>query len=160
MDRIIGFCKQYRYVLLILILGILLMLIPGRENPVKEAVPTETAQEESLENRLAAILSQMEGVGKTEVLLTVSAGEQTHYQQDEDQVTGSDSGTYRTETILITDGERTERGLVRQVIPPTYQGAIVVCQGGGNPAVRLAVVEAVGNATGLRTDQITVLKMK
>jgi len=41
-----------------------------------------------------------------------------------------------------------------------YRGAVVVCQGGDNASVRLAVVEAVSNATGLTSDRITVLKMK
>lgn len=160
MDRIISLCRQYRYVLLVLAVGIGLMLLPGAEEAPAEDIPAETQQEDSLETRLSAILSHIEGVGKVQVLLTVSAGEQTLYQQDTDQATGSDSGTQRTETILITGGDRQEGGLVRQVIPPTYQGAVVVCQGGGSPSVRLAVVEAVANATGLTADKITVLKMK
>lgn len=161
MDRIIGTFKQYRYVLLVLLVGIGLMLLPSGTKKTEESVSVQSAaSEESLENRLAAILSQMEGVGKAQVLLTVAAGEQTLYVQDENQTTGSDSGTYRSETILVTGSDRDEAGLVRQVLPPTYQGAIVVCQGGGSPAVRLAVVDAVGKATGLSADKITVLKMK
>jgi stage III sporulation protein AG len=49
---------------------------------------------------------------------------------------------------------------VRQVIPPKYQGAIIVCQGAEKATVRLQVVEAVVNVTGLTADKITVLKMK
>jgi stage III sporulation protein AG len=36
----------------------------------------------------------------------------------------------------------------------------VICQGAADPAVRLAVVEAVADATGLGADRISVLKMK
>lgn len=161
MDRIISVCSKYRYVLLIFLVGVCLMLLPAGEKNEKEPEAIRQAiAEESLESRLAAILSQMEGVGKTQVLLTIAAGEQTLYVQDENQSTGSDSGTYRSETILVTGTDREEGGLVRQVLPPTYQGAIVVCQGGGSAAVRLAVVEAVSKATGLSADKITVLKMK
>ena len=39
-------------------------------------------------------------------------------------------------------------------------GAIVVCQGGDNATVRLAIIEAVSNVTGLGADKISVLKMK
>jgi hypothetical protein len=39
-------------------------------------------------------------------------------------------------------------------------GAVIVCQGADKPVVRLAIVEAVADATGLSTDTITVLKMK
>jgi len=49
---------------------------------------------------------------------------------------------------------------VQQVNPPTYLGAVIVCQGADSASVRLAIVSAVGSVTGLSTDKITVLKMK
>ena len=49
---------------------------------------------------------------------------------------------------------------VQQVLPESYRGAIVVCQGADSPAVKLAIVEAVSRATGLGADSISVLKMK
>ena len=55
---------------------------------------------------------------------------------------------------------RKQTGLVQQVNPPTYLGAVIVCQGADSASVRLAIVEAVGSVTGLSTDKITVLKMK
>ena len=72
---------------------------------------------------------------------------------------------YQTEgedekTVLVTGADRSESGLVRTSRSPVYQGAVVVCRGADSPAVRLAIVEAVANATGLGTDRITVLKMK
>jgi len=36
----------------------------------------------------------------------------------------------------------------------------VVCQGADDPAVRLAVSQAVSSVTGISTDRISVLKMK
>jgi len=41
---------------------------------------------------------------------------------------------------------------------PTYRGALVVCQGGGQADVKLAVTEAVAVLTGLPADRITVAK--
>ena len=73
------------------------------------------------------------------------------------QQTGS---TIRKETVILTDSERNQQPLVQQVLPPQYLGAVIVCQGAENAAVRLAVVEAVRNATGLGADKISVLKMK
>ena len=40
----------------------------------------------------------------------------------------------------------------------TYRGALVVCQGGDQAAVRLAVTEAVMALTGLPADRITVVQ--
>ena len=54
----------------------------------------------------------------------------------------------------------TQREGERQVNPPTYLGAVIVCQGADSASVRLAIVSAVCSVTGLSTDKITVLKMK
>ena len=115
-----------------------------------------TSQAEALEE----ILAQISGVGKVRVLLTEAAGAETVYQTDEDRSTSSDSQSLRTETVIITDSDREAHGLVRSVTPPVYLGAIIVCQGGDNPTIRLSIVEAVSNVTGISSDRITVLKMK
>lgn len=161
MDRIVGLCKQYRYVVLVLLIGVGLMLIPSGEDAEAVTQPQpEDAAVPSMEERLASILSQIDGVGRTSVLLTIAAGAETLYEQDEDSTTGADSATHRVETILVTGSDREEKGLIRQINPPIYQGAIIICQGGDSPAIRLAVVDAVSKATGLTADKITVLKMK
>ena len=64
------------------------------------------------------------------------------------------------DTVIITGSDRSQQGLICQQIPPQYLGAVIVCQGADKAAVRLALVEAVSDATGLSTDAITVLKMK
>ena len=93
---------------------------------------------------------------RMQVLLTVAAGEQTIYHSDEN----STDTSVRLETVIITDSQRNQQALVQQVLPESYRGAIVVCQGADSPAVKLAIVEAVSRATGLGADSISVLKMK
>lgn len=152
---------KYKYVLLILVVGILLMCLPERSDETEMPMVQETATvEPGTANALEEILAQIQGVGKVRVLLTESAGAETIYQTDEDSSTSADSQSIRIETVIVSDDSRAESGLVRQVNPPTYLGAVVVCQGGDSPAVQLAVVEAVANATGLSADRIAVLKMK
>ena len=41
---------------------------------------------------------------------------------------------------------------------PTFQGALVVCEGGDDAGVRLLMTQAVSALTGLGTDRITVCK--
>jgi len=161
MERIISLVKQYRYGFLILLLGIGLMLIPTGETDHQDvSVPEAGSREVTLEIRLAEILSRMEGVGRAEVMLTYAVGEETIYETREDTTLSEASESHSREPVVITDTDRAERGLVHQVIPPVFRGAIVVCQGGGSPTVRLAIVEAVSDVTGLSADKITVLKMK
>ena len=160
MDRIIQWIKQYRYVALILLIGMGLMLLPEGKGEKAVSVPEAVPLESSTEEKLAQILSRMEGAGNVEVLLTIASGAETLYESDEDLSTGDTGGTERREVVVITDAQRNEQGLVQQVNPPTYQGAVILCQGADSPAVRLSIVEAVCDATGLSADKITVLKMK
>ena len=142
--------QKYRYVLLVAAAGLVLMLLPGGEDRgVSEPVP-RAAVEESLEDRLEEILSRIRGAGEVAVLLTEARGGEVFYQ------TEGENG----KTVLVTGADRSESGLVRTSVPPSYLGAVVVCQGADRPEVRLEVVNAVAKATGLGTDRITVLKME
>jgi uncharacterized protein with ATP-grasp and redox domains len=110
--------------------------------------------------QLEEILSQVAGAGRVKVLLTVEEGAWTRYQTDSDTQNAGDSRSVRVDTVIVTDRERAQSGLVTQVNPPVYLGAVVVCQGAESAAVRLAITEAVSDATGLTSDKISVLKMK
>ena len=148
---------KYRYVLLVLLVGLVLMLLPTHKETT-ETAPTVSppSQKQDIREELVSILGQIEGVGDVRVMLTVAAGEKTLYQTDAD----ISENASRIETVIVTDANRAEAGLIQQIDPPTYLGAIVVCKGAGNAAVRLAVVEAVSRVTGLGADRISVLKMK
>lgn len=149
--------KKYRWGLLILLVGIFLLTFPEKDAVQQEVLTQEPVMaEKSLEEALEEILSLIDGAGKVSVLLAEGSGEEVLYQTDK---SGS-SDSLRTETVTLTDEERAQSGLVRQVNPPSYRGAIVLCKGADSAAVRLAIIEAVANATGLTTDKISVLKMK
>lgn len=149
---------RYKYVAVILLLGILLMNLPERK--AQPAEPVLAASEEvTIAQQLERILGAMEGVGRVKVLITEESGAETVYQTDLDETDGTDSGTRRVKTVILSAGS-SEDALVRRIIPASYRGAIVVCDGGGNPAVSLAVIQAVSKVTGIGTDRIAVLKMK
>lgn len=157
-----GWLRKYRYPILVLAIGLVLMVLPERneqidQTPVSEAV---TQQNVSVSSELAQILGRIQGVGKVEVMLTVKVGETTVYQSDEDITTSETGSIVRKETVIITDSDRQQQALVSQILPPEYLGAVIVCQGADNMQVRLAVVEAVSKVTGLGADKISVLKMK
>ena len=148
---------KYKYAILILLVGVMLMSFPSPKTqeaqPKEEAAPVEV----DLQKKLEAILSQLAGAGNVRVLLTEATGEEICYQSDE-SANGTES--LKKETVLISDGQRAENGLIRQVNPPRYLGAVVLCQGAGNPDVCFSISKAVASATGLSFDKIVVLKMK
>ena len=154
------FFEKYKYVLLVIVLGLALMLWPTKnaDAPIIQTVP-QPVQQLSITEELSAILAQIRGVGRVKVMLTEQSGSQTHYQTDTSGAQNVDSTTHDSRTVVISSGG-TESGLVTSVSPPVYLGAIVVCQGADDPIVRLAVSQAVSSVTGITTDRISVLKMK
>lgn len=150
--------KKYQWPCLILFVGILLLLIPNgsSKKPEQEGIIEKGDNILSVEETLSEILSMVQGAGKVRVMLTVSSGEETLYQNN---CSISENGNEKQDTVIMTDSERNEKGLVRKIIPPEYLGAIIVCQGADDPTVRLNLIEAVSNVTGLRSDKISILKM-
>ncbi len=147
---------KYRIVILILLVGFLFLCFPTQEEKQEQKITEATPKQESLEDALGRILTNIAGAGKVEVLLTELHGESILYQSNENR----SGDSMRSETVILTNGSREEAGLVRQVDPPVYQGALVVCEGAGNANVRLSIVQAIMSLTGLTSDRITVLKMK
>lgn len=153
-ESVSGFLKKYRFVCIVILAGILLMTLPMGTTQKSTIQPEkQEAKEPSMETRLTNILSQIRGAGTVSVMLTIAAGEETVFASDQ----GS-SG--QKDTVTVTDEDRTETGLVVQVIPPRYLGALVVCHGADDPNVRLAITEAVSSLTGLGANKITIVRMK
>ena len=154
LSKITVLLRKYKYVVLVLVVGFILMVLPTEEKRSEDAAPPGQVTElmPPLEERLSKVLSAVEGIGEIQIVLTVAEGEETVYQ--------TDTTNSQTNTVTVTDASREEKGLIRQTNPSKYLGAVVVCQGGDQPEVRLAVVDAVSKATGLGANQISVLKMK
>ena len=160
--KIKKFTKNYRYVLIILTVGIVLMMLPEVSTLTHKKTVTiqETPLTESAQEKLCSILRKIDGVGEVDVLLTVATEGIVHYQEDTDRKLTNETDDQSHQTVIVTDADRNQTGLVSRQDAPIYRGAVVVCQGGDVPSVRLAVTQAVTSATGLKSDQICVLRMK
>ena len=155
-----NFIKKNRYVAIILIAGILFMCLPTMKKESEDEVEIVPVHNDvSVEEKLGNILTKVDGAGEVQVFLTVASGEQTIYQTNDTLSQDGDSKNSQTDTVTVTDSKRNEQGLIKQVNPPLYQGAIVVCKGADSSAVRLSIVDAVSKVTGLSSDKISVLKM-
>ena len=150
--------KEYKYAAIILAIGLIFMILPGKKTTSTPIIQQEkeVVTSEPLQDLLSAILSSMDGAGKVKVLLTQSEGERTIYQTDLQE----GENNIEESTVIISGAGKEQIGLVKQTLAPKYLGAIILCQGADKASVRLAIVEAVSSATGLSTDKIAVLKMK
>ena len=160
--KIIEIATKYKYALIILLVGLVLLWLPGKNTDTAQTQPItpQPTQMASKQDALAEILQSIQGAGRVKVLLSTASGEETIYQTDSDITTATDNQTTRIDTVIVTDSQRNENGLIRQINPPVYLGAVVVCDGADNATVRLAITQAVAKITGLGADAICVLKMK
>lgn len=110
--------------------------------------PADYAAE--LETRLTALISRVEGAGKTAVMVTLESGSESIYATD------TDSDGSSTHVLLGSGGAD---GLVETVETPRVLGVAVVCEGGGSAAVQSRVTALVQALTGIGTNHITVAKM-
>lgn len=157
---------KYKYILLVILVGLVLMLWPQTEDPQETpnlSTPGEQSDVAALEARIQTLLETMEGVGAARVLLTLETGEETTYAYDrtesQTRTEGSTSATRQQELVTLSEsGGQTPVALHRTA--PVYRGAVVVCQGGGSAAVRLAVTQVIQSLTGISADRIVISKMK
>ena len=166
------------------IAGIVLIFLSSfMSNPTEEDTPITQAQGSLeatnadqyaalLEERLTDIISSIDGVGETRVLITMAQGPEYIYAQDEkvtqentEEVNGEDS--YRTQDKTMIDqsyifvettGGRKQALLTTQ-LEPTVRGVIVVCAGGDNVVIVQKVIEAVCTALDIPSNRVCVLKL-
>jgi len=146
---------KYKYVLLVLAIGLILILLPTGDKDEPTAAETRAealaAPEFSLseqEERLRAVLSDIAGVGEVSVLLSLKSTSRRVLAESGD------------EALVVSQGSGTQSAVDISYTYPEYLGAAVVCSGADNAAVRLTVVNAVKAFTGLTADKISVIKMK
>lgn len=172
-DQVLKKLNQFKFAIAIALVGVVLLMIPtkplaAKQDPATPAPELEPASQaegySTQEQQLAQILSMIDGAGQVQVMLTYKSSEklifqtdttQSVNQKDTDQTTDT-----KTQTVLVSSGSSQQQAVVQQTIYPACQGAVVVCQGAGNPQVKLDVVNAVSSLTGLGSDKITVVKMK
>ena len=158
--RLLRVLDKYKFVALILCIGIVLMLLPvGKTDTYNQKEQTRETQEsfdlDALEHKLEAALSEINGVGTATVVLTLKSSGEDVLAQDVSQGTSMES-----ETVIVSTGSGTEQAVSIKTIYPEFQGALVICDGAGNAGVKLEVLQAVSAITGLSSDKISICRRK
>ena len=152
--------NKFKYTAIVFFIGIVLLLLPQKEATEVPIQSDESqVQNHNLEERLENLLSQMEGAGKVDVLLSYERGEVRDYQEDKTRRQDETREEFQTETVFY-DTQNGDTPVCVSVSYPTYRGAVVVCQGADKASVRFNILKAVSSLTGLGSDHITVIKMK
>lgn len=127
---------------------------------------------EEMENKLKQVLSKINGVGKTEVIITVESSKELVVEKDQPYTrdnlneTDAEGGSRVTtnmvdeeKTVYVKDGDGNEIPFVSKEINPEITGVLVVCQGGGNEQVKKEITESLQALFHLDVHKIKVAKM-
>lgn len=153
------FLRRNRAIALVILAGLLLLLWPEgssgqRQEPQTEPVTAGICEYDlrELEEKLTETLSQIRGAGRTRVMLTLSATGQVRLAESRTQ----EGDTLKTDVVILRRGTNQEGVVEVERQYPVFLGALVVCEGGGEPRVRLELLRAVKALTGLRSEQISI----
>ena len=137
-------------------------LLPSRNSEESAAAVTLTASqvEQALEQRITALLRQVEGVGSCRVMVTLESDARAVYAADTVSSAGADGSTTLSESYLTVDTDAGPVGLLLTRIQPTVKGVAVVCDGGDSDAVRQQVIQVVATAFHISERRVCVAKQK
>lgn len=171
-----------RNILIIFIIGIMIFIladmlnagkkktIDNRENSVEEpaySIPSDYST--VLEKKLEEILSQLKGVGKVNVMITL---------EETTEIVPAFNTTKNNETTKETDSQGGTREIVREdmtiqvvtgdegspivlkEIKPTIKGVIVIAEGAEDLSVKEMLYEAVKTVLGIPGNRVEVYSSK
>lgn len=140
------------------VLGVILMLFPylfypkeKEEEKTKKATENEVYYSEILEKKLTELVEAAEGTGRAKVMISLESTAESVWAKN-----ATDSNSAKSEEhVKVNDGEGEELVLVTEIYP-RVRGVAIVCDGGGNSAVKKRITDIVAAALGISANKIAV----
>lgn len=158
--------------------GVLLIFLsqfwPGSSSkPASSAASAKTSTSDyakQLESSLGGIISNIQGVGRVQVMVTLESGVQYVYEQNQKTTsnrttTSGDAGQTQEntdneqDTVLADNGSGAQQPLIKTEMQPPVRGVVVVCDGGNDPTVQDEVLQTVMTALNLPATSISISPM-
>lgn len=161
--------KKLFIIVVVGILGILLIalseLLPTSESKDKNTEQQTTYvsannYEAVAEKRLKEIISNINGAGRVEVMVTIDSSPEIVYAKNEKEKIKTDekSTEHSYDGSYVVDDN--DNGVVLKTSEPEIRGVIVVCDGGDKPSIKKDITDAVSSVLSIKSNNISVLKMK
>ena len=178
-------------ILILVLIGILLVIVSSffrttsaspsqgssdNKNVKGNAVQTQGSDvqsyEASVKDELRSVLSQVEGVGKIDLIINCEGGEEqvpaeninnsTSNTNEKDNSGGERATTQKNDgkTIVMTnDGDKTTPVIIK-TYKPKITGILIIAEGAENRVTELRIRNAVTNLYNVHEDKVTVYPMK
>lgn len=145
------------------LLGILLIFASeafgNNSKKTKDDSKEYVSYSNEIEEKLANIISSVDGAGKTKVFLTIEESEEYVYAQDLSYNKKDDTQKNEEKEYVIVDGGNGKDGLLIKTVNPKIRGVAIVCEGGDDPTVQQRIYSCVSASLGISTARISISKM-
>ncbi|MDD6213272.1 MAG: hypothetical protein PUB22_09075 [Clostridiales bacterium] len=168
--------KSTKWILFV-VCGVLLLVISWPDGRGSSQESLETAgisdsemrmedYDKQMEQRLVRVLSQIEGAGTVDVMITLRSSTKQILKEDlsvrtsEKDATDQDSNRREEEkeqNVNTFTGEDNDPYVIQEVMPEV-EGVVVVADGAGSAQIRQEIMEAVQALFSVETHKIRVLK--
>ena len=187
-EKLMGTLMKKDRLVIALLVGVLLLVIALPVSDRKEDALTDRRERtdaasirdggdsdaenyaDYLEGKLAAVLSKVEGVGRTEVMVTLASGSERIIEKDTDsesesvQETDSQGGSRSTihnvssKQTVYSGGDGNGEPYVTKEMTPVVEGVVVIAEGGDDAVTVQNITEAVQALFEIDTHKIKVMK--
>ena len=155
----VGFSKPFVLLIIGVVAGIFLIFIGSNEKTdAKEASSSIESDIEltdkyirELENRLALILDNMDGISDVSVIITAKECAEIVYAQDSKYSGGS---LVEKEYVMA---DESGMPIKLKIIYPKIKGVAIVCRGGSNPINRESIVDLVTSLLDISSSSVCVV---
>lgn len=159
-DVISKYCKEQNRSTLVLLLGGIAMilmlgaeLLPSEKKTARQASVFSSADyQQQLETQLEELISQMNGAGKTTVMVTLETGEETVYALDTRMGEAQEQKTH----VLLDDGT----ALTETIYLPQVCGVAILCEGGADVRIIAHITEMVSSLFDIPSNRVCVEQRK
>ncbi|MDD6189758.1 MAG: hypothetical protein PUB32_09335 [Clostridiales bacterium] len=164
-EAVLKLLKKRWLLIAALVLGLVLLCLPGGDGKTMASAKAEDRPEFSLEEeekRISQALEKIAGVGEVSVMLTLKSSVEQRVARDESTQyrTLSEGYELSSESSAVRlQSNSGQEPIVLKYVYPEYKGALVVVEN-VSAAMRLEITNAVASLTGLSTDKISVVPGK
>ena len=153
-----SFLKKEYLLIVVLTVIVVAIFLSGQDlnfNLIDKGEGGDDSYVTNLQNSLKNVLSDVEGAGKINVLITVDGSYEEVVLKNVE--TAVDNGVKTTvESIVLVGG----KPYVIKVNNPKVLGVVVVCEGADVVDVKLKIIEIVTTTLKVDADSVRIIKMK
>lgn len=169
--------KRVRLIVALGILGMALIFFSTLSNPRQE--PQQAMAEASLdeyavsvEGKLYDIISEVRGVGRLKIMVTIESGTEYVYAQakrvttDKSQDLNSEaSGRIQQKEnieqsyVMVENQNGRKEALIETQLQPKIQGVVIICEGADDPRVEQRIINVVTTALNIPSTKVCVAQI-